>query len=159
MGMAGAALLAFAPGDVVLDALGWVWPPLFLALLAVTVVRVHQNLHGRARSWVVYPLLTVYALSAVGGGYQTVRESLRRRMHPAPGQMIDVGGHRLYLNCAGSGTPTVVLESGLGEGSAYWESISTAVAGDTRVCVYDRAGRGWSEPASAPQDGFAVARD
>jgi pimeloyl-ACP methyl ester carboxylesterase len=159
MGMAGAALLAFAPGDVVIDALGWVWPPLLLALLAATVVRVQVDLHSRTRSWVVYPVLTVYALCAVGGGYHTIRGSLDRRMRPAPGQLIDVGGHRLHLNCTGSGSPTVILESGLGEAGAYWGWISTAVASDTRVCVYDRAGRGWSEPASVPQDGFAVARD
>jgi len=159
LGMAGAALLAFAPGDLVIDALGWVWPPLLLALLAATVIRVQGDLHGRTRSWVVYPVLTVYALCAVGGGYHTIRGSLDRRMRPAPGELIDVGGHRLHVNCAGSGSPTVILESGLGEAGAYWGWISTAVARDTKVCVYDRAGRGWSEPASVPQDGFAVARD
>jgi pimeloyl-ACP methyl ester carboxylesterase len=159
MGIAGAALLAFAPGDAVIDALGWIWPPLLLALLAATVVRVHAALDSRARAWVVYPVLAVYALCAVGGGYETVRESLDRRMHPAPGQLIDVGGHRLHLSCTGSGSPTVILESGLGESGAYWTGISTAVGHDTRVCVYDRPGRGWSEPTSLPQDGFAVARD
>jgi pimeloyl-ACP methyl ester carboxylesterase len=80
-------------------------------------------------------------------------------MHSAPGQLIDVGGHRLHLNCAGTGRPTVILESGLGEAGAYWGLISSAVARDTRVCVYDRAGRGRSDPAPVPQDGFAVARD
>ncbi len=80
-------------------------------------------------------------------------------MYAAPGQLVDVGGHRLHLNCVGSGTPTVILESGLGETGAYWGWISTAVAHDTKVCVYDRAGRGWSDPASAPQDGVAVATD
>src|SRR5687767_13487427 len=50
------------------------------------------------------------------------------------------------------------LESGLGETSAYWGSISTALAPDTRVCAYDRAGRGWSDPA-AEQDGVAVTAD
>jgi pimeloyl-ACP methyl ester carboxylesterase len=158
MGIAGAALLAFAPGDAVIDALGWIWPPLLLAVLAVTVIRVRVALHGRARACVVYPLLAVYALCALGGGYETVGASLDRR-HPAPGQLIDVGGHRLHLSCAGSGSPTVILESGLGESSAYWAWISATVARDTKVCVYDRAGRGWSEPASVPQDGFAVARD
>jgi pimeloyl-ACP methyl ester carboxylesterase len=158
MALAGAALLVFAPSGVVIDALGWVWPPLFLALVAGTIVRVHRRLHSRTRSWVVYPLLSVYALCAVGGGYQTIREALDRRTYVAPGQLVDVGGHRLHLHCAGSGTPTVVLESGLGETSAYWEWISTALAPDTRVCVYDRAGRGWSDPA-AEQDGVAVTTD
>ena len=159
MAATGAALLVFAPGDLVLAAAGWVWPPLLLALLARTAVRVHRDLHGRARTWLVYPLLSVYALCALGGGYQTVRESLDRRIYAAPGQLVDVGGHQLHLNCAGSGSPAVVLESGLGLSGAYWGWISTAVARDTTVCVYDRAGRGWSEPASVAQDGFAVASD
>jgi pimeloyl-ACP methyl ester carboxylesterase len=159
MGLAGAGLVTFAPGDLVIDALGWIWPPLLLALLAATVVRVHEDLHSRTRAWVVYPLLGIYALSALGAGYQTIRESLDRRMYPAPGELIDVGGHRLHLNCTGSGAPTVILESGLGEPAAYWGRISAAVARDTKVCVYDRAGRGWSEPAPVPQDGVAVARD
>jgi pimeloyl-ACP methyl ester carboxylesterase len=107
----------------------------------------------------VYPLFAVYALSAVGGSYQSIRELLDRRTSAAPGQLVDVGGHRLHLNCAGSGTPTVILESALGETGAYWGWISTAVARETRVCVYDRAGRGWSDSASAAQDGVAVATD
>lgn len=159
MGLAGAGLLAFAPSGSVIDALGWVWAPLLLMLLARTVVGVHRDLHSRTRSWVVFPLLGFYALGAVGGGYQTIRESLDRRMYPAPGQLVDVGGHRLHLNCVGSGTPAVILESGLGETGDYWGWISAAIARDTKVCVYDRAGRGWSDPASAPQDGVDLARD
>ena len=159
MGAAGGALLVFAPGDFVNDAVGWVWPPLLLALLARTAMRVHGDLHGRARTWLVYPLLTIYAVCALGGGYQTIRASLDRRTYVAPGQLVDVGGHRLHLNCVGSGSPSVILESGLGETGAYWGWISTAIADDTKVCAYDRAGRGWSDPASVPQNGFAVARD
>jgi pimeloyl-ACP methyl ester carboxylesterase len=159
MGLAGAGLLVFAPSGPALDALGWVWPPLLLSVLAATVVRVHRNLQSRTRSWLVYPLMGVYALSAVGGGYQTIRESLDQRMYRAPGQLIDVGGHRLHLQCVGSGTPTVVLESGLGQSGAYWGWIAAAVMRDTKVCVYDRAGRGSSDPAAAAQDGVAVAAD
>jgi pimeloyl-ACP methyl ester carboxylesterase len=76
-----------------------------------------------------------------------------------PGQLIDVGGHRLRLNCTGSGTPTVVLEPAAGEMSSNLGWIAPAVARDTRVCVYDRAGRGWSEPASTAQDGAQIATD
>jgi pimeloyl-ACP methyl ester carboxylesterase len=159
MAVAGAGLLVFAPSGSVIDALGWIWPPAFLVLLGGTVVRVRKNLPGRTRFLVVYPLLAAYALCAVGGGYQTVRASIDRRLYKAPGELIDVGGHRLHLSCVGTGSPTVILESGLGETGAYWEWISTAVARDTRVCVYDRAGRGWSYPSSVAQDGIAVATD
>lgn len=159
MAVAGVGLLAFAPSGSVIDALGWIWPPVFLVLLVGTVVRVRKSLPGRTRFLVVYPLLAAYALCAVGGGYQTVRASIDRRLYKAPGDLIDVGGHRLHLSCVGSGSPTVILESGLGETGAYWGWISTAVARDTRVCVYDRAGRGWSDPSSIAQDGIAVATD
>ena len=159
MALAGAGLIMFAPNGAAIDMLGWVWPPLLLAVLAVAAIRAHRSLHSRTRAWVVYPLLGAYALSAVGGGYQTVAEFHDRRTHQAPGQLVDVGGHRLHLLCVGSGTPTVILESGLGEAAGYWGWISTAVAHDTKVCAYDRAGRGWSDPAGIAQDGIAVATD
>jgi pimeloyl-ACP methyl ester carboxylesterase len=76
-----------------------------------------------------------------------------------PGRLIEVGGHRLHLRCAGSGTPTVVLEPGAGGMSSMLGWIAPAVAGATGVCVYDRAGRGWSEPASTAQDGAQIATD
>jgi pimeloyl-ACP methyl ester carboxylesterase len=129
------------------------------AVLVVAVVRVRRELRSRARVWMVYPLLGLYGLGAIGGGYQTIRESIDRRHVVAPGQLVDVGGHRLHLNCAGSGAPTVILESGLGATAASWTLISTAIARDTRVCAYDRAGRGWSDPSPASTDGVAVATD
>src|SRR5215211_1669008 len=85
--------------------------------------------------------------------------SSRCKAYPMPGQLIDVGGHRLHLSCTGSGTPTVVLEPGAGEMSSSLGWIAPAVARNTRVCVYDRAGRGWSEPASTAQDGAQIATD
>lgn len=159
VGLAGLGLVVFAPSSVGIDALGWVWPPLVLALLAWTVVQVHRHLHSRTRLWLAYPLLGAYALGALGSGYQTVSEWLEYRRNVPPGQLVDVGGHRLHLRCHGVGTPTVVLEAGLGETAASFAWISSAVARDTTVCVYDRVGRGWSDPAPVPQDGLAVARD
>ena len=76
-----------------------------------------------------------------------------------PGRLVDVGGHKLHINCTGTGSPTVVLEPGLGEPSTAMAWIAPDVAATTRVCVYDRAGRGWSESAGAPQDGVQVATD
>ena len=74
-------------------------------------------------------------------------------------QLIDVGGHSLHLRCSGSGSPTVVLEPGAGLMSSTLGWIAPAVAQETRVCVYDRAGHGWSEPADSPQDGAQIATD
>src|SRR5215211_1564406 len=83
----------------------------------------------------------------------------RNSTEPGDDQLIDVGGHRLHLSCTGAGMPTVVLEPGAGEMSSNLGCIAPAVARDTRVCVYDRAGRGWSEPASTAQDGAQIATD
>jgi pimeloyl-ACP methyl ester carboxylesterase len=75
------------------------------------------------------------------------------------GQLVDVGPYRLHLECTGSRGPTVVLEPGAGLSAASMGLIAPAVARDTRVCVYDRAGRGWSEPAASPPDGDQIATD
>src|SRR3989441_12156967 len=77
-----------------------------------------------------------------------------------PGHLVDVGGRRLYVHCTGSGSPAVVLVSGLAETSTYWGGwIAPAVAQNTTVCVYDRAGQGWSDPPASAQNGIAVASD
>ena len=98
-------------------------------------------------------------LASIGGGYETVAEAADAAAYPMPGQLIDVGGHRLHLHCTGSGSPTVVLEPGGGAMSSNLGWVTPAVARDSRVCVYDRAGRGWSEPADTPQDGAQIAAD
>jgi pimeloyl-ACP methyl ester carboxylesterase len=107
----------------------------------------------------LYPVFVLAALASVGGGYETVREATDARAYPMPGQLVDVGGHSLHLSCTGSGTPTVVLEPGGGEMSSNLGWITPVVARGTRVCVYDRAGRGWSESADAAQDGTRIATD
>jgi pimeloyl-ACP methyl ester carboxylesterase len=107
----------------------------------------------------LYPVCVALFLSAVGGGYETYRETVDRSNYAMPGRLIDVGGHKLHINCTGSGSPTVVLEPGLGEPSTAMAWIAPDVAATTRVCVYDRAGRGWSESAAAPQDGVQVATE
>jgi pimeloyl-ACP methyl ester carboxylesterase len=154
----GAALLLFSPGDGALSLLGWAWPALLLALLIWIVVHARRYLRSWARPLVLYPVLAVLALSAAGGAIETVAESASA-VQAVAGRMVDVGGHRLYLACSGTGSPTVVLESGLGEHTPSWAWIVKNIALDTRVCVYDRAGQGWSESAAGPQDGVQVAAD
>jgi pimeloyl-ACP methyl ester carboxylesterase len=158
MALAG-TLLLLAPDAVVHGVLGWVWPPALLALVVWMVLRARRQLHSRTRRWLLYPVLAVLALASVGAGYETVQESVDAGAYPMPGQLVDVDGHRLHLHCTGSGNPAVVLEPGLGEISSMFGWIAPAVARDTRVCVYDRAGRGWSEPAVGPQDGVQIATD
>jgi pimeloyl-ACP methyl ester carboxylesterase len=158
MALAGGVLL-IGSDAFVRGVLSWVWPPALLALAVWTFVRARRQLHSRTRRWLVNPVLALMALAAVGAGYETVRESLDADAFAMPGRLVDVGGHEMHLYCRGSGSPTVVLEPGAGEMSSYLGWVAPAVARDTRVCVYDRAGRGWSEPAEGLQDGSRIASD
>jgi pimeloyl-ACP methyl ester carboxylesterase len=157
MGLGGLLLIAF--GSSVQAVLNWVWPPVMLALVVWMIVGVHRHLGSRSGRWLLYPVIALLALASFGGGYETVREAADAKAHPLPGQLIDVGGHRLQLSCTGTGSPTVVLEPGAGEMSSVLGWITPAVARDTRICVYDRAGRWWSEPADTAQDGAQIATD
>jgi len=105
-------------------------------------------------------LLGLLMLIGIAGTiYQEVTSATDQRDYPPPGILVEVGGHRLHLWCAGSGSPTVVLESGLGGFSYDWSYIREDIAGFTRVCVYDRAGYGWSDPVERPLSSFEAAED
>jgi hypothetical protein len=156
LGAIGLVLIVVQPSPAVMDLLSWVWPPA-LAILAIRmVVQMRRQLHGRGRSLVV-PMIATLIVFAVGGALSTVGTATAPGA-PGAGRLIDVGGHRLYIECAGTGSPVVVLQSGLGESSSYWSPIMPAVAGSTTVCAYDRAGHGRSDAAGS-QDGIALATD
>jgi pimeloyl-ACP methyl ester carboxylesterase len=157
MGVGGLVLVGF--GSPVGQVLDWVWPPAMLALAVWMIVCVHRQLQSRGGRWLLYPVIAMLALASIGGGYETLGEAADAKAYPMPGQLIDVGGHRLHLSCTGAGTPTVVLEPGAGEMSSNLGWITPAVARNTRICVYDRAGRGWSEPADTRQDAAQIATD
>lgn len=78
---------------------------------------------------------------------------------PAPGLMVLVGEHRLHLYCSGQGEPTVVLDAGLGGTSLDWIRVQPELAKYTRVCTYDRAGYGWSEPGPRPRSSRRIAEE
>jgi pimeloyl-ACP methyl ester carboxylesterase len=62
---------------------------------------------------------------------------------------VDIGGRALFLSCTGTGAPTVVLEAGGGNSAETWAGVQPQVTRFTRVCSYDRAGLGQSDPAPA----------
>jgi pimeloyl-ACP methyl ester carboxylesterase len=159
LGAVGAALLVLAPGDRALTAAGWLWPSLLLALTAWTTARAVRSMRARAPFWLLSPVLVLLLLASVGGGAASLRTALGGDPPPMPGQLYDVGDHRLHLSCTGTGSPTVVLLGGMGETSAAWGLVQPAVAGTTRVCAYDRAGQAWSDSAPGPKDGVQVAAD
>ena len=74
-------------------------------------------------------------------------------------RFVDIGGRRLNIICTGSGSPTVILEAGLLADSAAWRFVQPSISRRTKVCSYDRAGLGFSDPAGAPRDAAAIVRD
>ena len=121
------------------------------------VIQVRGHLRGRGR-WLVVPMMATLLVFAIGGGLATVSAATASSATTAAGRMIDVGGHRLYIECTGSDSPAVILQAGLGASSSSWAAIAPAVAATTTVCAYDRAGHGRSDEAG-PQDGIALATD
>jgi pimeloyl-ACP methyl ester carboxylesterase len=96
--------------------------------------------------------------------YMLVRESITRNKYradyPPPGKMVSIGTHDIHLNCAGSGSPTVVFEADLDQyGSLSWVPVQERIGELTRACSYDRAGILWSEPGPLPRDGETIARE
>jgi pimeloyl-ACP methyl ester carboxylesterase len=160
MALAGAGLLVFRPDANAFNALGWIWPLALIALAVWMTWQARRHLRSLTRPLTLYPLFVALVLAGIGGSYETIQEQVDRSTTAMPGHLVDVGGRRLYLECTGSGSPTVVLVSGLAEASVYWRGwIEPVVAQNTTVCAYDRAGQGWSDPPPSPQDGVAVATD
>ncbi len=98
-------------------------------------------------------------LLAAGTIYQAAASASDLKRYPPPGELYVVGGYRLHLYCTGEGSPTVILEAGSGSSALSWHLVQKEVAGFTRVCSYDRAGFGWSDPASGPLSPRQVAED
>ena len=160
MALAGVGLLIFRPDANAMNLLGWIWPLALIALGVWIAVQARRSLRSLTRRLVLYPLFVGLVVAGVAGSYETIQDQVDRSATAMPGHLVDVGGHRLYVHCTGSGSPTVVLVSGLAETSVYWDGwIAPAVAQNTTVCSYDRAGQGWSDPPASPQDGAAVASD
>src|SRR5947209_8481897 len=105
---------------------------------------VRRVLRGFARGLgVVFALIAGLALA--GAGYEAIAAAGDAKAYPAPGRLIDVGGYRLHIQCAGTGSLTVVLDAGLGGMSLDWSLVQAELGKTTRVCAYDRAGMGWSD--------------
>lgn len=80
-----------------------------------------------------------------------IAEDQRLLPYAEPGELVDVGGRRMNLRCTGDGGPTVVLMAGLSSWSFIWYKTQPVIAQKTRVCAFDRAGYGFSDPAPKPQ--------
>jgi pimeloyl-ACP methyl ester carboxylesterase len=94
-----------------------------------------------------------------GASYQWLATRKELAATPPPGHLVDIGGYRLHLWCTGDGAPAVILDAGLGGTSAGWGFVQPEVARFTRVCSYDRAGMGYSDPGPSPRTARRIASE
>jgi pimeloyl-ACP methyl ester carboxylesterase len=101
---------------------------------------------SRRFRFLCFGLAIAFLAALAGAAYQAEITAIDLAAFPPPGRMISVNGVNLHLYCIGSGSPTLVLESGLGENSLSWYPVHARLAQTMRVCAYDRPGLGWSDP-------------
>jgi pimeloyl-ACP methyl ester carboxylesterase len=141
--------------------------PVLLVLAAVIIVwlslrrsrALHTSSHSRARKIterIVLSLLCLVVLILAGSsGINAIL--LHRARADMPGQLYIVDGRPMRLDCMGSGSPTLVLDSGAGNDGLVWGGVQPVLAQTTRVCSYDRAGMGWSDSVPPPRDADHIA--
>ena len=101
-------------------------------------------------------ILLLLVLAAGGVAYNALSIRHYRQMAGVPGKLYSVDGYSMHLFCTGQGTPTIVLDSGLGDDFTGWYNVQPALSKVTRVCSYDRAGFGWSQSRPDVQDANAI---
>lgn len=130
----------------------------------------HNPVHFKTRTGylvkqrIIYVFLGFLALIALVTVTGVLYEKSGRRQaaqeYPPPGKLVDIGGRRIQLDCRGSGSPTVIFESGLDmSGSLSWAMVHDEIAKKTRACAYSRAGIMWSDPTNLHQNGKSIAED
>ena len=124
------------------------------AVLAPPARRNWQRILWRLFLIQVALLIAIVACAAI---YNSWAFQHYRALYPPPGKIYSVDGYGVHLNCAGSGSPTIVLEAGMGEDWMAWRKVQPELAKQIRVCSYDRAGYGWSEVRPGARDASSIA--
>jgi pimeloyl-ACP methyl ester carboxylesterase len=114
--------------------------------------------------WFVLLIVALGACTSAATPAPTPMPTREYKQVPIPMTTVngkfDVGGHNLYLECYGAGSPTVVLENGFGENLAWaWYRIIPNIAPATRVCGYERANMGMSDSISGTRTSQQLVED
>ena len=126
------------------------------------IAKTKHRIFVRLKRIALWFIASVATLAALGTAYQMIATEIDKRAYLPPGEMIDMGGYQIHLYCTGTnvgGSPTVILEQGLGGISSGWAFIQPEVAKVTRVCSYDRAGMGWSDASPERRDAQHIAQE
>lgn len=145
----------------------YVVAPALLVLIAIAITWLSLRRMSRLRSMTIphwrkiaqrVVLLCITLAAIVLAGSSAWNAIAVHRIYP-PGQLYLVNGHRMRIHCTGSGSPTIVLDAGLGNDGLIWGGVQPALSKTTRVCSYDRAGFGWSDPLPPPRDADHIAAE
>ena len=105
-------------------------------------------------------IILLVGLPLLGFTYETIMAAGDAERYPPPGQLVTVDGYTMHIRCIGEGEPTIIMESGAGGFSLMWSaSLVAELSQTTRVCVYDRAGYGWSEPRPETRTAWEIAHE
>src|ERR1035438_10538945 len=138
--------------------------PGIIAAVGILVIwlSVRRFLSVATKGWRTWPkvielmvlsiVVLLVAVLAGGSSFNAIALWVSRLANPPQGAFESVDGRKMHINCMGQGSPTIVLDSGyLGDATA-WETVQPELSKTTRVCSFDRAGSGWSEPQPGPRD-------
>jgi pimeloyl-ACP methyl ester carboxylesterase len=122
---------------------------------------------GRLKRWIGRGLIGLFVLVVlavvVGASYQALGNRADARRFPQQGKSVSLGpafdNLTLSIDCRGQGSPTVILDSGLGVPAVGWNPVQTEVAKFTHVCSYDRAGYGWSGGTTLPRTSTEIVKE
>ena len=141
----------------------------FCAILAKAMVagKSYRNVaRSVARKLLLWSVRSVFVLvllltglAVAGAIYQTIGNWRDARRFPQRGTSVQAGPVRLNIDCAGRGSPAVILDSGMGIPALGWMRVQPEVAKFTHVCSYDRAGYGWSDPGPEPRTSVQIANE
>src|SRR5215217_2434687 len=122
-------------------------------------IRPRRGLGSWIRRGLVWTIGGLVTLAVIGAIYQVIATQIDQRTYSPPGEMVDVNGQLMHINCMGEGGPTVILEAANFAMSAHWVRVQQQLAKSTRVCSYDRAGMGWSERGPEPRDARQISSE
>jgi len=107
--------------------------------------------------------ILVVTAAIAGAAYQAIGNWRDARRFLQEGKSVALGadfpGVSLNLNCSGAGSPTVILDSGLGVPAIGWDFVQPEIAKFARVCSYDRAGYSWSTAGPMPRTSSEIAKE
>jgi len=118
-----------------------------------------NNLWKRTKRITAGILILIIVITTMTFLVGTFAKSILARENPPPGRMVDVDELKMHIHCTGEGSPTVILEAGLDDFSIFWSQVQPEIAQSVRVCSYDRAGLGWSEPSPNPRTSETMVKE